>query len=203
MDGCDSQMELTKQASLPRTAIPYFQLSPGHFHLTLLQTTCPDWAHHTFPITLHFPHRWPHLQVFRWPDQPLECPVFSISTFYLLFSTSCLDLYLYFYCHHSLPPDYISFDSLGLFPLTYGCELIFWNTTLSTFFLKFSSDPVCFMNQVQILYLGIPSLFIFSLVNVFYYFLDLLPTQCLISPICQLSLTSRQFLNQPTLYLIF
>ena len=129
---------------------------------TILQTTCPNWAHHLFPITVHFPHQWLHLWCFRWPDQPLEGLVFSISTFYLLFFMSSMDLYLPFYCHHRMPPDYISFDSLGLFLLRYGCELISWNTILSMFFLPLSSNSLSLMNQVQILYLGIPSLFIFS-----------------------------------------
>lgn len=75
----------------------------------------------------------------------------NIIEFYLLFSTSSLDLYFYFYCHHSL-----------IFILIHWvCPSKIWmlvNFTLSISFSEFFGDPLCLMNQVQILYLGILNL---------------------------------------------
>lgn len=71
--------------------------------------------------------------------------------FYLLFSTSSWDLYLYFYCHHSL-----------IFILIHWvCSSNIWmlvDFTPSIFSLEFFGDPLCLMNQVQILYLDILNL---------------------------------------------
>lgn len=132
---------------------------------TILQTMCPNWVHHLSPITVHFPHQWLHLWCFRWPDQSLEGLVFSTSMLYLLFSMSSLDLYLHFYCHHRMLPDYISFGIIGTVPPNIWTWVNFLKHYFIHIFLTVLQRFSFLSNQVQILYLGISSLFIFSLVN--------------------------------------
>lgn len=143
IDDCDSWVGLPEQVFLTCTVDPYVLLSPEYFYLTLLPTTCPHWAH-------IFPHPSPHLQFVRWPDQHLDLPLFSIIRFYLLFATSPLQFRL-------------------MSPAITVCHLINWvgpsyiwvlvNFLIHYFMLfvllsKFSSDPLCLMNKVQILYLA-------------------------------------------------
>lgn len=154
MDDCHSQAKLPNQASPSCTAVPYFQLSLGYFYLTLLQTNVPNEFTIFSPFTLQLSSPLTSSLIFQMARPILGA--FSITEFYFLFSTSSLDLYLYFYCHRNL--------TLLLIP--WVCPSYIWVSVnvlkhyfiLAIFFSEFSSDLLCVMNQVQILYLGIPRL---------------------------------------------
>lgn len=81
---------------------------------------------------------------------------FSITEFYFLFSTSSVDLYLYFYCHHNL--TFLSIPESVPSYIWVSVNVLKHYFILAIFFSEFSSDPLCIMNQVPILYLGIPRL---------------------------------------------
>lgn len=57
---------------------------------------------------------------------------------------------------------YFFLGTLGLFLLTYGCELISWNTILSTFFLQFSSNSLSLVIKFKFFILAFQA-FSFSL----------------------------------------
>ena len=161
MDDRDSQVELPDQTFLTCTAVPYLQLSLAHFPFIL--TNNLSLSSLPFPNSpSNFVHGWSHLQFFRWPDQPRDLPAFSIFKLYLLFSTSSLDLYL-------ISMSIIVCGLITFLLIYWVCPSYIWVLVnflkhyfmLSMFFSKFSSDPLCLMSQVQVLYLGILSLSFF------------------------------------------
>lgn len=137
--------------------LQYSTLFPAFSWIFLLDSTtnkCPKWVYHIFPSSsFNFPHHWRHLQIFRWPGQPVELSV-SLNSI----SSSPHHLWIYIFIsiatiilHCSWFPESV--------PPTFGCQLMFLNTILSwPFFSESSSDPLCVMNQAQIFYLGIPRL---------------------------------------------
>lgn len=134
------------------TAGLYFQLFLGYFYLSLLQT---KWAYHLFPNSpFNFPHDQPHLQFFRWPGQPLE-----LSGSLSFISSSPHHLWTYTFISIAIIILHFSWflESVPSY-IWVSVNVLRHYFILAIFFSEFSSDLLCVMNQVQILYLGIPRL---------------------------------------------
>lgn len=146
--------ETSKSGLSHRTAGPCFQLSLGYFHLTLLANTLSQMSSPSFPqFTLQLSSSLTSSPVFQMARVTLGA--FGITEFYF-FSTSSLALDQYLYCYHSLA--FLLTHWVCLSYVWVSVNVLKHYFVLTIFFSEFSSDLLCVMNQIQILYLGIPRL---------------------------------------------
>lgn len=147
-----------RQASLPCTAGPYFQLCIEYFSLGLFCKQRVPTELTSFPPSLSLSSPMTSPLVFQMTDQSLEGLVFSIQHILSPFSHVISGFIPSFLLPSLFATWLYFFWFTGTVPPNTWMWVNFLKHCFIHIFLQFSSNSLSLMNQVQILYLGIPSL---------------------------------------------